>query len=140
VSEKPSLESPQKSVADEQLGLSVVSRRASPQFLREFAVMSSLEDGRYGRSFGRDAALHAPISDRDDRPPDQWSELIGGQVLRHVVTEFVAHYHRERIHQGLGGRLIKTEAAVSNDNGTGNGVTPRSRLGGLLNFHRRKGA
>jgi putative transposase len=66
--------------------------------------------------------------------------FFGERHLRHVVAEFMAHYHRERFHQGLGGRLVKTEAAISNDNSAGNEVMRRSRLGGLLNFYQRKAA
>jgi putative transposase len=66
--------------------------------------------------------------------------FFGERHLRHVVTEFMAHYHCERFHQGLGGRLIKPDAAVCNDNGAGNEVVCRSRLGGLLNFYQRKAA
>jgi len=31
---------------------------------------------------------------------------FGERRLRHVIDEFVAHYHRERNHQGLGNELI----------------------------------
>jgi hypothetical protein len=50
--------------------------------------------------------------------------------------EFVVHYHGERYHQGLGGRIIRPMVAA-NDNGSGK-IVRRSRLGGLLNrYHRR---
>ncbi len=29
--------------------------------------------------------------------------LFGERHLRYVIKEFMAHYHRERFHQGLGG-------------------------------------
>jgi hypothetical protein len=32
--------------------------------------------------------------------------LVGEESLRRSVREFVAHYHVERNHQGLGNRLI----------------------------------
>src|SRR5437762_252065 len=35
--------------------------------------------------------------------------LFGEGSLRRVIHEFVAHYHRERNHQGLGNRLILEE-------------------------------
>jgi hypothetical protein len=57
---------------------------------------------------------------------------IGEGHFRRAVSEFVAHYHRERNHQGLDNTLI--EAAPM----TGAGRVHReSRLGGLLNFYKR---
>jgi hypothetical protein len=53
--------------------------------------------------------------------------------LRHVIAEFVEHYHRERNHQGLANRLI---ASTPVTDGTGR-VRRRQRLGGLLNFDER---
>ena len=54
-----------------------------------------------------------------------------------TVKEFVAHYHRERFHQGLGGQLIENSA---DENGTSGKVVCRSRLGGMLNFYHREAA
>jgi hypothetical protein len=48
------------------------------------------------------------------------------------VTEFVAHYHRERNHQGLENALIDGEPTIS-----AGPVRRQSRLGGLLNFYKR---
>jgi putative transposase len=59
--------------------------------------------------------------------------LFGERRLRHVVDEFVAHYHGERNHQGLGNRLI---APQSDQNG-GTHVRCRERLGGLLRYYHR---
>lgn len=56
--------------------------------------------------------------------------------LRELVREYAAHYHEERPHQGLGGRLI---AAVSDPQGRGPLARPR-RLGGLLNHYYREAA
>ena len=63
---------------------------------------------------------------------------LGEEHLRRAVREYVAHYHSERHHQGLGNRLIapaNTDAVV----GTGP-VRRRERLGGLLNFYYREAA
>jgi putative transposase len=58
---------------------------------------------------------------------------LGERHFRQTVSEYVAHYHHERNHQGLGNTL--------ND-----GIVPprrqgrlrrRSRLGGLLNYYER---
>ena len=51
--------------------------------------------------------------------------------LRHSVREFVAHYHLERNHQGLGNRLI---TPINTVNSTGP-VQRRQRLGGMLNYY-----
>jgi transposase InsO family protein len=57
---------------------------------------------------------------------------IGEGHFRRAVSEFVAHYHHERNHQGLDNALI--EGALVNSAGR---VHRQSRLGGLLNFYRR---
>jgi putative transposase len=58
---------------------------------------------------------------------------FGERHFRHVITEFVEHYHRERNHQGLANRLI---AGTRVTDGTGR-VRCRQRLSGLLNFYER---
>src|SRR5262249_16192851 len=57
---------------------------------------------------------------------------IGDGHFRRAVMEFIAHYHRERNHQGLENGLIEG-APVS---GVGR-VHRQSWLGGLLNYYRR---
>jgi transposase InsO family protein len=57
---------------------------------------------------------------------------IGEGHFRRAVLEFVAHYHRERNHQGLENALIEAAAV----RGAGR-VHRQSRLGGLLNYYRR---
>ena len=56
--------------------------------------------------------------------------LFGERRLRHVVDHFVAHYHGERNHQGLGNELILPQC----DENSGTRVCCRERLGGLLRF------
>jgi len=61
---------------------------------------------------------------------------MGEAHLRELVREYVAHYHEERPHQGLGGRLI-----VASTGSRGRGPLERSeRLGGLLNHYYREAA
>jgi putative transposase len=48
-----------------------------------------------------------------------------------VLKEFVAHYHGERNHQGLGNHLIAPAARAS----SGTRVRCRDRLGGLLRYY-----
>jgi putative transposase len=59
--------------------------------------------------------------------------LFGERRLRQVVDQFVAHYHDERNHQGLGNELI---APQCDENG-GTHVSCRERLGGLLRYYHR---
>jgi len=55
--------------------------------------------------------------------------FFGERQLRHAVTEFMAHYHEERNHQGLGNELITPKEGVGATKGE---VRCRERLGGLL--------
>ena len=66
--------------------------------------------------------------------------LFGERHLRHVIKEFVAHYHRERFHQGLGGQLIEAQTSSANPKVPRGEVVCRSRLGGMLNFYYREAA
>lgn len=61
--------------------------------------------------------------------------LFGEESLRRALSEYVAHYNAERNHQGIGNALI---APLPGDLGGAGTVTVRRRLGGLLNFYRRK--
>ena len=66
--------------------------------------------------------------------------LFGERHLRYVVKEFIAHYHRERFRQGIGGQLIEKQASSATDKRTSGKVVCRSRLGGILNFYYREAA
>src|SRR5436309_6317022 len=59
--------------------------------------------------------------------------LFGERRLIRVLDEFVAHYHRERNHQGLGNELITPETRPLR----GTRVRCRKRLGGLLRYYHR---
>jgi hypothetical protein len=63
--------------------------------------------------------------------------LFGERHVRYVIKEFMAHYHGERFHQGLGGQLIDNRAASTATTGP---VGCRSRLGGMLNYYHREAA
>jgi putative transposase len=65
--------------------------------------------------------------------------IVGERHLRHLLKEFVVHYHRERYHQGLDGRIIRPTAEVANDNARGR-IERRGRLGALLNYYHRRAA
>jgi putative transposase len=63
--------------------------------------------------------------------------FFGEDSLRNAIREFVAHYHLERNHQGLGNRLIMPMETKAETTGA---VERRQRLGGLLNYYYRKAA
>jgi hypothetical protein len=58
---------------------------------------------------------------------------FGERHFRRAVTEFVAHYHRERNHQGMNNELIEGPPAQK----CGRRVHRSQRLGGLLNYYAR---
>ena len=63
--------------------------------------------------------------------------IMGKESLRVVLTQYLAHYHAERNHQGLGNQLIEPEVAVGCQTGQ---VIRRERLGGLLSYYHREAA
>ena len=63
----------------------------------------------------------------------QQQEVIEYLVEENRVDEFVAHYHRERNHQGLGNRLI----AAGSRPLVGTHIRCHERLGGLLRYYHR---
>jgi transposase InsO family protein len=54
--------------------------------------------------------------------------------LRRAVEQFIAHYHGERNHQGLGNQMIQPEESVGKAEGE---IRCRERLGGLLSYYHR---
>jgi transposase InsO family protein len=63
--------------------------------------------------------------------------FFGEESLRTAIQDFVAHYHRERNHQGLRNQLISPEAGHLGGAGE---IQRRQRLGGMLNYHYRAAA
>jgi len=63
--------------------------------------------------------------------------LLGERHLRRAIGEYLAPYHGERNHQGLGNVLLMGAPEPANQNGR---VRRRERLGGLLNFYHRTAA
>jgi putative transposase len=61
--------------------------------------------------------------------------FLGERSLRRAIIEFVAHYHVERPHQGIGNELI--DGRPSQGDGD---VAVRERLGGLLRHYYRAAA
>ena len=58
---------------------------------------------------------------------------FGERHFRTAIGEYVAHYHAERNHQGIGNRLISSPPVINMTRR----VRRRPRLGGLLNFYQR---
>lgn len=63
--------------------------------------------------------------------------LFGENSLRRATREFLAHYHRERNHQGLNNRLIFPSPAGAIPTAP---IQCRQRLGGMLNYYYRQAA
>lgn len=63
--------------------------------------------------------------------------LFGERSLRTAVREFMAHYHKERNHQGLSNRLILPALDLVTSSGP---VQRQERLGGKLNYYYRAAA
>lgn len=63
--------------------------------------------------------------------------FVGQGSLRRAITEYVAHYHEERNHQGLENRLIRRKPANSANDAA---INRRTRLGGMLSYYHRAAA
>jgi len=63
--------------------------------------------------------------------------MLGGRSLHRVISQYLAHYHGERKHQGLANRLM---APASDLGGHSGRVRRRDRLGGLLGYYARDAA
>src|SRR3989441_5803698 len=64
--------------------------------------------------------------------------LFGEGSLRHALTQYVAHFHHERNHQGKGNVLLFP--AVNQDTEHERPIRCRERLGGLLKYYTRDAA
>jgi transposase InsO family protein len=63
--------------------------------------------------------------------------FFGGGSLRNALTEYAAHYNRERNHQGIGNCLVQPRPIITSVDVP---VTRTRRLGGLLSFYERRAA
>jgi transposase InsO family protein len=59
--------------------------------------------------------------------------LMGRDALVRAITDYVAHYHDERSHQGIGNVLVN--AVEPQSEGV---IQGRERLGGLLKYYHKK--
>lgn len=112
-------------------------------------------DGKFGEEF--DCALRARGCQAKKLPPrspqlntfaERWIWSIKRECLDHfvafgcghldyLVEQYVAHYHDERPHQGLGNRLIRDTRPPPDPGGR---IVRRTRLGGVLKHYERKAA
>jgi hypothetical protein len=65
--------------------------------------------------------------------------LFGEASLRHVLSNYAEHFHRERNHQGRGNAILFPTPADRIGESTGE-IRTRERLGGLLKFYYREAA
>jgi transposase InsO family protein len=56
--------------------------------------------------------------------------------LHHAASQFMAHYHAERNHQGLENRLLRPAPPIT----PSHALHRRQRLGGMLNYYHREAA
>jgi putative transposase len=63
--------------------------------------------------------------------------FFGRSSLQRALTEYMAHYHHERNHQGVGNRLLQSTPGICGSSGP---VRRRQRLGGMLSFYHRAAA
>jgi hypothetical protein len=64
--------------------------------------------------------------------------LFGERSLRHVLGEYIAHYHEERPHQGIGNVILFPSAQTAPNSDSP--IECRERLGGLLKYYHRRAA
>jgi hypothetical protein len=69
----------------------------------------------------------------------RWKPILFGEdSLRHVLNEYMDHYHQERNHQGKGNVLLFPQPRPEGRND--GPIQYRERLGGLLKYYERKAA
>jgi transposase InsO family protein len=63
--------------------------------------------------------------------------LFGQEALNRATREYLDHYHRERNHQGLEGKIIDAGPELGRMTGR---IRSRERLGGMLRYYYREAA
>jgi putative transposase len=66
--------------------------------------------------------------------------LFGEASLRHVLTQYVAHFHHERNHQGKDKDNVRLFPTVNQDAAREGPIQCHERLGGLLKYYVREAA
>jgi len=96
-------------------------------------------------SVGIEAILLPPRSPKLNAHCERWIRsvrtevlskmiLFGEASLRHVLSDYVQHFHSERNHQGKGNVILFPTPADRIGEPTGE-IQTRERLGGLLKFY-----
>ena len=85
---------------------------------------------------GRIAGNFAPVRSIKAECLDRMI-FLGEASLRRAIENYIAHYHGERKHQGLGNQLIDSSELHPAGRGP---VCCRERLGGLLRFYHQEAA
>ena len=83
------------------------------------------------------AEIRLSIADGGLGAPPDIIDRLGEPFVRQAVGQFVAHYHAERNHQGLGNQILVPGEEVGRPEGP---VMCRQRLGGLLRYYYRRAA
>ena len=125
------------------------AQRSRPQVLPQDAIflpeivdhvfltaVHPASDGQHEKLQRRGHRLRVPVGGWDRFRPRRIFRTLRGH-LRRLVHEYVAHYHGERNHQGLGNRLLQRAPSPVR---SGTDVQRRVRLGGLLSFYHREAA
>jgi putative transposase len=123
------------------LGMKHLIHDRDPLFTREFQETLRAAGVKCVKLPARSPDLnpHAERFVRTARETLSQYIFFGEKHLRYVLSETMKHYHAERHHQGLDGKLIRPE--ISNDNLNLDGeIECRERLGGLLKFYTRSAA
>jgi hypothetical protein len=63
--------------------------------------------------------------------------LFGQESLNRATREYLEHYHRERNHQGLDGKIIDAETEVGRVVGK---IKSKKRLSGMRRYYYREAA
>jgi hypothetical protein len=63
--------------------------------------------------------------------------FFGQASLRHAIKQYMAHYHGERNHQGIGNWLLQPPSTIGELHGA---IKRRERLGGMLSYYHREAA
>ena len=121
-------------------GMSYLIHDRDQLFTREFSALLKGSDVECKKLPAKspDLNAHAERFVRTARETLSQHIFFGEKHLRYVLSETMKHYHHERHHQGIGGKLIRP--AIANDNANRDGeIVCRERLGGLLKYYSRVG-
>ena len=96
---------------------------------------------------GIDVRPVGPVAPNMNAIAERWVQSIGQECLdqfavfgmdhlKYLIAEYLAHYHEERPHQGVGNRLLTRPQPEPTGPLTASEVACDERLGGLLKHYR----